>query len=176
MNIDLTDNHVLGSVYREQYPSVYHFILHRVQSSDVAEDLTADTFYCATRWRHTFSGDHPGPWLKRIAQNVIFTYIRRLAHQDVTMIPFNENHGSILATQEDRAISQQSLEHLLDILHRRLTKNYFTLFCFHVLGDLTYQEIADKVGKPVGTVKASVYHARRNAQQQLRTYSQYKDR
>lgn len=67
------DMDAFADLYRRYVKTVQAFIYHRTHSSQIAEDLTHDTFARALKRIHTVTwiGTDPGAWLITIARNLV---------------------------------------------------------------------------------------------------------
>jgi RNA polymerase sigma-70 factor (ECF subfamily) len=66
------DAEAFGQLYDHYHLSVYRFLYYRLGSTQLAEDLTADTFFRALRAMSSFrwQGKDFGAWLMTIARNL----------------------------------------------------------------------------------------------------------
>jgi len=66
-------------LYLDCFQPVYCFLMVRVRDSDLAEDLTAETFFRARRsWPpRELKGHAPKAWLFQIARNLLVDHIRQ---------------------------------------------------------------------------------------------------
>lgn len=67
-----------GAVYDAHYQKIFRYIYYRVGNKDVAEDLTAETFFQALKniWRFRFIKRPFSAWLYRIAATQVAMYYR----------------------------------------------------------------------------------------------------
>ena len=85
------DADAFGQLYDRYVTSIFRFVHARVGSTQLAEDLTSDTFLRALRSMHTFTwqGKDFGAWLTTIARNLIADHYksRRTQLEMVTDTP-----------------------------------------------------------------------------------------
>jgi RNA polymerase sigma-70 factor (ECF subfamily) len=128
-----------------------------------AEDVLQETFLRALRGLSGFDGRRPlRPWLLGIAANRCRTALGRRARRPI-----------VVEALEDRAETRSGLadpDDLAGELERALDKlrpEYRTVFVlFHEQG-LPYEEIAQAIGRPVGTVKTWLHRARNEMAEHL---------
>lgn len=74
-----TDPDAFETFYREHVATVQRFVARRVDTAEVAADLTADIFVAAIDASHTYRSDRGAPiaWLYGIARNVVAAEHRR---------------------------------------------------------------------------------------------------
>ncbi len=145
-NLQNGDMSVFDDIYYMTQGLVYHTILSIVKDRSLAEDLMQDTYLKALESIHSFKPRYSfQSWIVRIAKNLaINEYNRRKREQsfDVSETP------QVFGKQESTVENQMMVEEIMSILND-LEREIVTL---HVLGDLKHREIAEIVGKPLGTV------------------------
>lgn len=138
-----------------------------------AEDLVQDTLVRAYRGIGGFDGAHPRAWLLTILRNANVNSHRRqrpdLLDADADLDRFRPAFGAAMAPSPesvvaDRAFGRQ-LQHAVDELDDR----FRVVLLLVDVDDLTYQEVADVLGIPVGTVLSRLSRARKRVRTQLRT-------
>lgn len=145
--------------------TVYHAILKRVGDPVTAEDLTIETFGKAFRNLHRFSHDFAFiTWLYRIAINHCIDFQRKQKND-----PCLRDKGSAPLPQPDVAdekpdpeetyIRDQRLRLMRDTVDK-LKPRYRRLIELRYFDELSYEEIADTLNLPLGTVKAQLYRAK----------------
>lgn len=74
----MKNDHDMEEIYRRHARHVYGFLLSRTNSSDLAEELTQETFYQAVKNIDRFEGkSEVSTWLCGIAKNVWRTYLKK---------------------------------------------------------------------------------------------------
>lgn len=149
--------------------SVYHAMFRMVRNAEDATDLTIEAFgkaFCNLANympRHAFS-----TWLFRIAINNCIDHIRRrrlvLLSLDESVETESEEHfGEVLRdgnrNPEEQIIREQRLE-LARRLLAQLDPKYRTMIEMRYFEELSYEEIAEALDVPMGTVKAQLYRAK----------------
>lgn len=135
-----------------------------------AEDLVQDTLIRAYRAIERFDGRYPRAWLLTIMRNAQVNRVRRkrpelMRDPDETMSrvadesPDGADAESQLIDQEFEA----PIENALNALPEKFRKVVELVD----LNQLSYQEAADALGIPVGTVMSRLHRARRNIRQHL---------
>lgn len=151
----------------------HHDVLHRFIAAragwSVAEDLTSEVFLVAYRRRAAYDQavDDARPWLLGIALNVLRRHARgrhgleRLIRRLRPETPADTTGD--LDTRIDARADARRLNAALDAL-RAPERDAFLLMAW---GDLTYEQIADTLGVPVGTVRSRISRARSRLQDRL---------
>lgn len=145
-----------GVIYERHLSRVHRYIGRRVGYVD-AEDLTAEVFVRAFRGRGRYTVQYANalPWLMGIATNVVGDH-RRLERRS-------------LATRERLLRERPAEAELLDMqlgadlvrALRSLRHEDRDALVLVVWGELSYEEAAQALGVPVGTVRSRTARARK---------------
>lgn len=151
------------------YKPVYQVVLKMVRHPDDAEDLTSEAFAKAFRHLARYSPDFAfSTWLFRIATNNCIDFLRR---KKIKTQPLNaqlalRDGNSIRLEAPDHApnphdalIRQQRIDLVRQVV-TRLPPKYATLVRLRYFDELSYEELAEQLQLPVGTVKAQLFRAR----------------
>lgn len=147
------------------------FALRLTKDSDDANDLLQDTMLKAYTNREKFSdGTNLRAWLYTIMKNTFITQYQRMLRRS-TFVDTTENlHflNSGYTTIENSAMGTFTLK---DINHsiKNLEDTYRIPFTMYFHG-FKYQEIADKLELPIGTVKNRIHLARKLLKDDLKVY------
>lgn len=151
-------------IFDRYHDTIFRYVARR-QGLDQAPDLTADVFVRAFRFRGRYDASRPNcrPWLYGIATNIVGDEIRRqrradrlyLAVSGVRVESPNPFEGTI-----DKIDAQRTGQELNAALSRLSTTDRNVLILYAV-EQLTYQEVADALGTPIGTVRSRLARARR---------------
>ena len=153
--------------YRE---SIYYMLLKMVNNTDDAEDLTIEAFGKAFK---RLSQYHPSyafsTWMFKIASNNGIDFIRRerkkrtmsidtgITNDDGDSITFDiESEGR---DPEEELIRDQKMEAMREVV-MKLKPRYRELVILRYFKEYSYDEIADELDLPLGTVKAQLFRAR----------------
>jgi RNA polymerase sigma factor (sigma-70 family) len=161
LRASLADPARFSVVFDRYFAAVHRFVARRV-GGDVADDLAATVFAEAFAGRGSFdeAAVSARPWLFGIATNLL----RRYHRTEVRRLRAYARHG-IDPIADDRA-EQEHVESASDgpriaralaALHTR-DRDALLLYAW---ADLTYDEIGDALGVPVGTVRSRISRARR---------------
>ncbi|MBL7863222.1 MAG: sigma-70 family RNA polymerase sigma factor [Cyclobacteriaceae bacterium] len=150
--------------------AVYHMVLKMVRNIDDAEDLTMESFSKAFRSLSRFKKDYTfSTWLFRIATNNAIDFIRKrklntlsiqntYTDDDGQSVGMDVEDDGILNPQ-DEAIKAQK-EELIQLFVNMLPSKYQKLVRLRYFHELSYEEIAEELEAPLGTVKAQLHRAR----------------
>jgi RNA polymerase sigma-70 factor (ECF subfamily) len=149
--------------------SVYHTIIKMVKSTEDAEDLTIEAFGKAFNRLDQYSHDFAfSTWLFKIATNNCIDFIRKKRIKVTSMdTGFTTDDGEIIyveaqasnLTPEEEIIHNQKVK-LMRHLVTKLKPHYRELVELRYFEELSYEEIAETLNLPLGTVKAQLFRAR----------------
>ena len=146
------------------------FAIGFTKNVDDAEDLLQETMVKALRYRNNFAeGTNIKGWLYTIMRNIFINNYKRKKFQntilDTTDNQFYLNSGSMHSDTVTTVINEQDIRGAIDDLKPEF-KVPFNMFMegFH------YDEIAEELGIPMGTVKSRIFHARRKLSAQLTAF------
>lgn len=153
-------------LYDRYGKSLYAVIFEIVKSGTETENLLQDTF--VKIWRNIGRYDaHKGrlyTWLLTIARRIALDFIRSSYFLEKKMVQPGETAVSI----ESPAPEMQQLEHIgLDSAIGRLAPPLKQVIDLQYFQGYTQQEVADKTGLPLGTVKSRTRAALLHLRQQL---------
>ena len=152
--------------YRE---SIYFMMLKMVKNSDDAEDLTIEAFGKAFNRIDQYSPSFAfSTWLFKIASNNCIDFIRKKRIQVLSMDQgiATSDCGSIRIDAKAQVNNpEESMMHDQKVIHMRLLVSklkprYRQLVEKRYFEELSYEEIADELNLPLGTVKAQLFRAR----------------
>jgi len=148
---------------------VRFLVMRMISNTDDVEDVTIDTFGKAFSNINSYAPDYAfSTWLFRIATNRCIDHIRKkrlttlsLSHTYVS--DDGEYEGMDIASNtldpEEETIKMQKNK-LMRSFVEKLKPNYRILVELRYFDELSYEEIAEKLSLPVGTVKAQLFRAR----------------
>ena len=148
---------------------VYAQAYHMMGEPDSAEDATQVAFISAFRKLSSYRGGSFRAWLLRIVTNACYDELRRRQRRPTTPLePLDEDNEEIESPRwlEDPSESpEESVERaeLSDAIRRCLEALPDDFRAVVVLVDIQgfdYREVAEVIGKPVGTVKSRLSRAR----------------
>ncbi|PWH81344.1 RNA polymerase sigma factor [Brumimicrobium oceani] len=152
--------------YREP---VYYMLLKMIKNTDDAEDLTIEAFGKAFNRIEQYTPNYAfSTWLFKIASNNCIDHIRkkRISLTSMDHAFTNENGESVgmqidggFLDPEETFIKQQKVKAMRDVVDK-LKPRYKELIIKRYFEELSYDEIAEELDLPLGTVKAQLFRAR----------------
>jgi RNA polymerase sigma-70 factor, ECF subfamily len=167
MTVDLFERFAAGdmdafeAVFRQSQGEIYRWIFRIVRDSSAAQDLTMETFWRIYRNRHSFDPSRPfGAWARRIATRVAIDHLKSLRHE--VELPI-----TIKAPTRNDSAWQREVRDAVAAAFRSLPVRLQAAATLALIEQRPYEEIAEALGSPVGTIKARVFRATRLLRKKL---------
>ena len=133
-------------------PALRRYARALTRDVDIADDLVQDTLVRALRSEHLFHGGDVRSWLYTILTNLNRNRRRSLARRP-TLTPIEDNDAPEMAGPE---AGQRDIERAL----AALVEDQRMALLLVVLEGLSYREVAEVQGVPIGTVMSRLARAR----------------
>lgn len=166
--------------------AIHRFALGLTRGNeDAAHDLVQDTFLRAYRSWHSFEpGTNCRAWLFRICRNrflhdrerastrreVVESDLGDTEAAEATVAGFRRAAGAGAGDPEDLFSDRILDERVVEAIDA-LPDDYRDTLVLSDLGDLSYAEVAQVLGVPIGTVKSRLFRARQQLQLALVDYA-----
>jgi RNA polymerase sigma-70 factor (ECF subfamily) len=153
--------------YRE---AVHGFLLVRCRDADLADELTQETFV-----RIAASGTQPDPrrnvtaYVRTAAHNVWRDWLRRELVRRRAAAALSAQAASTLPPADAELLARELQAGLADAITRLPAEQRQVVHLRHA-EQLTFQQIADRLGRPLGTVLAQMRAALRRMRDTMETY------
>jgi RNA polymerase sigma factor (sigma-70 family) len=152
--------------YREP---IYYMLLKMVNNKDDAEDLTIEAFGKAFRRLGQYTPQFAfSTWLFKIASNNCIDYIRKKKIKAISIDQgFQTDDGDTIEINVKDAVidpaeameKEERIKKMREIVDK-LKPRYRKLVELRYFDELAYEEIAEQLNLPLGTVKAQLFRAR----------------
>jgi RNA polymerase sigma-70 factor (ECF subfamily) len=133
-------------------PALRRYARALTRNADIADDLVQDTLVRALRSEHLFHGGEVRSWLYTILTNLNRNRLRSLARRPA-LSPIEDNDAPDMAGPE---AGGRDIERAL----ATLVDDQRTALLLVVLEGLSYREVAEVQGVPIGTVMSRLARAR----------------
>lgn len=140
---------------------LYNLALRAVSNPHEAQDITQETFIRAWKGLKNFRGDSGfRTWLYRIMMNLCYDRYPRL-QQDKNNLSIEDDEIDVPVESVLEQISDQSeLYEFVQEQLRTLPEVQRLVLSLRYQQDLSYQEIAEVMDMPIGTVKTTIFRAK----------------
>jgi RNA polymerase sigma-70 factor, ECF subfamily len=159
-------------IVRQHWRKVFNLAYKFVGRHDEAEDLTQDIFLKIFRALHTFDRRaNFQTWLISISRNFCIDHYRSVRKERETMAR-DVNAADLTPVSRERGphgqLEQSDLRQLIKQALAELPTSLRQAVVLRDLQEFSYQEIADQLGLPEGTVKSRINRGRLELGRQLR--------
>lgn len=167
---------------REMMPhmaALYNFALRMTNDPDDAKDLIQETYLRAYRYLDKYEqGTNAKAWLFQIMRNVFINLYRKESNEPVK-IDYDVVKDVYLSIK-DAAVDTNDLQEkffgdlfedeVAEALHD-LPEDFRTIIILYDVEEYTYEEIADFIEIPIGTVRSRLHRGRKKLCSMLRNYA-----
>ncbi|NOU16697.1 MAG: sigma-70 family RNA polymerase sigma factor [Bacteroidales bacterium] len=151
--------------------AIYFMLLKMVNNKSDAEDLTIEAFGKAFKNIHQYTPNYAfSTWLFKIATNNCIDFIRKKKANLISIDNTAEDQEGPISSPtahlqssnldpEEQLIKEQNIKLIQEVVGK-LKPRYRKLIELRYFSEFSYEEIADELGLPIGTVKAQLFRAR----------------
>ncbi len=162
-----------SQIYDKYIDKIYRFIFLKVNSKEIAEDLSSDVFTRCWRKFQDNQGDlaaieNPQAFLYRVARNIVVDHYRekgKAQFVSADFVPVIDPNGDIkekIELSSDLSMVRTALAGLKD--------EYQEIVAWRYLDDLSVPEISKILGKPEGTVRVALHRAMKSLKKELEMF------
>lgn len=148
-----------------------YFALQLTSNNDDAEDLLQETMVKAITYKDKFrEKTNLKAWLYTIMKNTFINNYRKKRNQNTFVDETDNNYfiNSVVSTKDVSTDSLVDNDYLMKQIES-IDRNYLEAFMMHFNG-YKYEEIAEILEIPLGTVKSRIFLARKKMMKKLADY------
>ncbi len=160
------DDGAFAQLVRRYEAPLYNYLKRMTGNASDAQDLFQETFLRVHRHARRFKEGRPfKPWLYRIATNLSIDFVRKRARHGVVRLETDERAGAERADPKTTAANPRAAAIGVETAERlsaaiaELPSKHRAVFLMARYDGLSYGDIADALGIPVGTVKSRMNKA-----------------
>ena len=172
---------VLENEFLPELDALYNFAYHLTFDSDDAADLVQDTLERAIKSIDSYRrGTNAKAWLFKILRNHFINNYRKKMRQPV-MVDYQDVSGLVSDKStanypadlnwDDEALEQMLGDEMLAAMSR-LSDEFREVVVLYDLQDFKYDEIAEILNIPIGTVRSRLFRARNLLAKNLKDYAE----
>ncbi len=152
----------IEEVYRQYASTVYRYLLSLTRSSDIAEELTQETFYRAIRASDRYDGSCSiTTWLCAIAKRVRLEHARKHpANEDISVqaIPTGSAEEEVMASEGRLEIMRR--------LHAMPEPTREVMY-LRIFGGLAFKEVGEVLGMTENRARVIYYRGKEKLRKEL---------
>ena len=150
-------------IVRRYMKTAYYIALGLVHNHQDALDISQESFIKAFRKIKNFDTQRPFfPWFYQLMRNLCIYFLKRRSGRKE--IPL-EGIQVLQEEKEDREMKEVLWKGINEL---PFEQREVIILCY--FRQLSYQEIAEITGKPIGTIMSSLYYAKKKLKDILRKY------
>ncbi|MEM7140274.1 MAG: sigma-70 family RNA polymerase sigma factor [Actinomycetota bacterium] len=147
-------------IARDHFRFMYSVAYRLAGNQSDAEDVVQEALLRVKRGLATYTPGSLQGWLARIVTNVFLDETRRRKRRPQTALPDDPDRVIEGGPAADEDLAMRSLpDHIQDALNG-LAEEFKTAVVLCDVAGLSYDEIAQQTGVPVGTVRSRVHRGR----------------
>jgi RNA polymerase sigma-70 factor (ECF subfamily) len=161
------DSQAWEVIVRRRHSRIYNLAYRFTGRFDEAEDLTQEVFLKVYRTLHSYRPDSGAfeTWIVRVARNHFIDHYRKHKAERLQTDPLEDEQGTarLAVARADNPAQAFERRESADLVHRllaRIPEDQREAVVLRDLEELTYEEIADILAVPVGTVKSRINRGR----------------
>lgn len=135
---------------------------------DQAEDLVQDVLIRVRKGLETYQPGSIEGWLSRITTNAFLDEVRRRRRRPVEALPDDPERVLAGAPSADEALDRAQLPDDIQQALRALPDDYRAAVVLCDVVGFSYDEIAESLGVPIGTVRSRIHRGRSMLKDKLR--------
>jgi len=154
-------------IVRRRHSRIYNLAYRFTGRFDEAEDLTQEVFLKVYRTLHSYRPDSGAleTWIVRVARNHFIDHYRKFKNERTHTAALEDHHERIASPivrveTPGQALDRKEAANRVHRLLALLPEDQREAVILRDLEELTYEEIADLLELPIGTVKSRINRGR----------------
>lgn len=170
IRLALAGNQKGFELLQKKYKRIINAIIRKmVKNQDDVDDLTQETFIKAFTSLHKFNSQYAfSSWIFRIASNNCIDFMRKKRFQTLSLSKEDDSSGeeNIFEIKDttysaDNPLLTNERKEFIERAINNLPENYRIIIKLRHEDEMDYNEIAERLNIPLGTVKAHLFRARK---------------
>lgn len=158
---------IFSKIYDRYIDKIYRFIFFKVNSQEIAQDLTSETFLKG--WESFKNGtkiENPQAYLYKTARNLVIDFYRekgkvQIVSADNPLIP------DPAPNLEEKAMLSSDLDQIRQAL-TELNNDYQNVIIWYYLDDLSISEISQMLGRTDDATRVLLHRALKTLKEKLK--------
>ena len=150
-------------VYNKYYQSIYRYILSLSKNTNIAEEITQETFYKALKNINKYNPEYKMlTWLCNIAKNTYYSTYKKDKRYEELLDNTPDNEKEMI----NRIIDSETNEEILKVVHK-LEEPYKEVFTLRIYGDLSFKQIGSIFSKTESWARVTFYRSKLKIKESL---------
>jgi RNA polymerase sigma-70 factor (ECF subfamily) len=161
------DREAWETIVRRRHSRIYNLAYRFTGRFDEAEDLTQEVFLKVYRTLHTYKAESGAfeTWIVRVARNHFIDHYRKYKTERLYTDPLDDNPEVVVPSHSridhpGQALERREAAEHVQRLLESLPAEQREAVILRDLEELSYEEIAEILGVPIGTVKSRINRGR----------------
>jgi len=166
------DQHQFNALMLPHMAAAYNLAQWLTGNPDDASDVVQESYLRAMRFFSSYRGGAARAWLLTIVRNTSLNWLAQKRNQKIVPLPEpdDDENGKEQEIVDDKVdleldLIQKEAAARMDELIEALPVKYREVVILREIEELSYKEIAEVTGMPVGTVMSRLARARKAIQQ-----------
>lgn len=168
------DQDAFAQLVQQHQRRVFNLVFRMLQQYEEANEITQETFLAAWQGLPSFRGDARfSTWLYRIAYNCALKQLELRKRDKALQGAIQAEQVLAVANQEGRveaALESRAQQVLVREQLATLPSKYRIVLILRHLQDMTYEEMAEILTMPIGTIKTHLFRARNLLKERLEAF------
>ncbi len=156
-----------SQIYDQYIEKIYRFVYVKVNSQEIAEDITSHVF---TKGWESYKTNREikniSAFLYQIARNNVVDHYRQKGRTKIISPDFLPETADAKVNLHEKAIINADIELVKSAL-QNIKKDYQDVIIWHYLEDMPVTEISQILGKPDGTVRVMIHRGLKSLKDEL---------
>lgn len=170
------DQDAFAQLVQRHQRRVFNLVFRMLQQYEEANEVTQETFLAAWQGLSSFRGDARfSTWLYRIAYNCCLKQLEQRKKDKALNAAIQAEHLLDHADKEERASTVLEIHDFQNLVREHLSMlpaKYRVVLVLRHLQEMTYEEMAEILTIPIGTIKTHLFRARNLLKERLETFEQ----
>jgi len=171
------DEKAFNLLFERYNKRIYHFLFRYTQNTNDCEDLVQETFMRVFRSKSSYNRiARFSTWLYTIALNLAKTHYKKKSRMDLVGFHNDDLQQTYevsdmiesTSSQPDSIYQRRAIIRYVERALQKISDDFRDVLVLRDIQGLTYEEISDVTGYPMGTVKSKLNRGRVQLQQLLR--------
>jgi len=168
------DQDAFAQLVQQHQRRVFNLVFRMLQEYEEANEVTQETFLAAWQGLPSFRGDARfSTWLYRIAYNCALKQLEQRKRDQALQTVVQAEYVAANRNEEERVDAELEAHARQSAVHEQLSMlpaKYRIVLVLRHLQEKTYEEMAEILTLPVGTIKTHLFRARNLLKERLETF------